>query len=1202
MQSQPPKKWQFWIDRGGTFTDIVAQSPDGKIQYHKLLSENPELYQDAALQGIRYFLGLSNDAPIPAEKINVIKMGTTVATNALLERQGEKTVLLITQGYADALEIGYQARPDIFAREIILPEPLYQQVIEVNERVKADGTILKTLAIKDTRCQLQASYNTGIRSCAIVLMHGYKFHQHEQQIAQIAKKIGFTQVSVSHQVSPMMRLIGRGDTCVVDAYLSPLLKRYVQQVSEALNHSKLLFMKSSGGLTDARFFAGKDAILSGPAGGVVACAGTGKQAGFDKIIGFDMGGTSTDVCHFDGEFEHCFETIVAGVRMRVPMMRIHTVAAGGGSILRFDAGRYQVGTESAGANPGPACYQRGGPLTVTDCNVLLGKIQAQHFPKVFGKKGNEALDKNIVEQHFTKMAEDISLTTGNNSSLYHIAEGFLHVAVDKMANAVKKISVQRGYDITQYTLNCFGGAGGQHACLVADALGITQVLLHPLASVLSAYGMGLANISAMREQTIELLLDDHAVEQLDSIFGSLNDEALMELSEQGLDSKHSHSLQKIHIKYQGTDSALIINFGTITAVTRQFENEHKKQFGFIAAEKKLIIEAISVEVIINNNASVNEPDLPLSRLLTARPLELAEIYMAGSLCSTPVYDRAFLKPGNTINGPAIIIDSISTIVVEPGWQANISIKNHLILERIEQLSDQHVVGTTADPVMLEIFNNLFMSIAEQMGVTLQNTAYSANIKERLDFSCAIFDNTGNLVANAPHVPVHLGSMAESVNTIINRRKEHIKPGDAYMLNDPYNGGTHLPDITLVSPVFNHNQTKILFYVASRAHHADIGGITPGSMPPESQSIHQEGILIDNFQVLEQGHLREKEISELLTNNKYPVRNLGQNLADLKAQLAANEKGLQELKKIVSNFDLDVVFAYMQHVQNNAEEQVRQILDVLKEGHFVQELDNGSQIHVQIKVDKTHRSAIIDFSGTSPQQTGNFNAPYSITRAAVLYVFRTLVNVDIPMNEGCARPLTLIIPKGSMLSPVYPAAVVAGNVEVSQCIVDALYGALGIMASAQGTMNNFTFGNDQYQYYETICGGAGAGKGFNGASAVHTHMTNSRLTDPEVLESRFPVLLESFAIRENSGGRGKWNGGDGIERRIRFLEAMTASILANHHRVPPFGLKGGKSAKTGKAWIERSNGTVEKLKATDSAEMDADDLFVIQTPGGGGFGV
>ncbi|KAF3977401.1 MAG: 5-oxoprolinase [Methylococcales symbiont of Iophon sp. n. MRB-2018] len=1201
MQSQSPNKWQFWIDRGGTFTDIVAQSPDGKIQYHKLLSENPELYQDAALQGIRHFLELSDNAPIPAEKIHVIKMGTTVATNALLERQGEKTVLLITQGYADALEIGYQSRPDIFAREIILPEPLYQQVIEVNERVKADGTILKKLAIKDTRCQLQSAYNTGIRSCAIVLMHGYKFHQHEQQIAQIAKKIGFTQISVSHQVSPMMRLIGRGDTCVVDAYLSPLLKRYVQQVSEALNHSKLLFMKSSGGLTDARFFAGKDAILSGPAGGVVACAGTGKQAGFDKIIGFDMGGTSTDVCHFDGEFEHCFETIVAGVRMRVPMMRIHTVAAGGGSILHFDAGRYQVGTASAGATPGPACYRRGGPLTITDCNVLLGKIQAQHFPKVFGKKGDKSLDKNIVEQHFTKMAEDISLATGDNSSLYHIAEGFLHVAVDKMANAVKKISVQRGYDITQYTLNCFGGAGGQHACLVADALGITQVLLHPLASVLSAYGMGLANISAMREQTIELLLDDHAVEQLDSIFSTLSHEALMELSEQGLDSKHSYSLQKIHIKYQGTDSALIINFGTITAITRQFENEHKKQFGFIAAEKKLIIETISVEVIINNNEPVNEPDLPLSHLLTARPLELAEVYMAGNLCSTPVYDRAVLKPGNTINGPAIIIDSISTIVVEPGWQANISIKNHLILKRIEQLSNQQV-GTGADPVMLEIFNNLFMSIAEQMGVTLQNTAYSANIKERLDFSCAIFDNTGNLVANAPHVPVHLGSMAESVNTIIDRRKERIKPGDAYMLNDPYNGGTHLPDITLVSPVFNPNQTKILFYVASRAHHADIGGITPGSMPPESQSIHQEGILIDNFQVLDQGRLREKEISELLTNHTYPVRNLGQNLADLKAQLAANEKGLQELQKTVSHFGLDVVFAYMQHVQNNAEEQVRQILDVLKEGHFVQELDNGSQIQVRIKVDKTHRSAIIDFSGTSPQQAGNFNAPYSITRAAVLYVFRTLVNVDIPMNEGCARPLTLIIPKGSMLSPVYPAAVVAGNVEVSQCIVDALYGALGIMASAQGTMNNFTFGNDQYQYYETICGGAGAGEGFNGASAVHTHMTNSRLTDPEVLEWRFPVLLESFAIRKNSGGQGKWNGGDGIERRIRFLETMSASILANHHRVPPFGLKGGKAAKTGKAWIERSNGTVEKLKATDSAEMDADDLFVIQTPGGGGFGV
>lgn len=1201
MQNQIHKqqKWQFWIDRGGTFTDIVAQSPAGKIVTHKLLSENPEQYKDAALQGIRFLLGLNSHDPIPSEQIHVVKMGTTVATNALLERHGERTVLLISKGFGDALKIGYQARPKIFAREIILPERLYEQVIEVDERIGADGKIFEPLDIEQTRTQLQSSFAAGIRSCAIVLMHGYRFHAHEQQVAELAKSIGFTQISVSYQISPMMRLVGRGDTCVVDAYLSPILKRYVQQVANELVESRLQFMKSNGGLTDARLFEGKDAILSGPAGGVVACARTGELAGFNKMIGFDMGGTSTDVCHFDGEFERSFETLVAGVRMRVPMMRIHTVAAGGGSILRFDGGRYQVGPESAGAYPGPACYRRGGSLTVTDCNVMLGKIQPHYFPKVFGHHGNDALDAEVVERQFAVMREEIARMTGICQSLQEIAEGFLRVAVDKMANAVKKISVQRGYDITQYTLNCFGGAGGQHACLVADALGMSRVLLHPLAGVLSAYGMGLADISAMREQSVESVLNEENVVALEYVFESLSNDALKELVVQGVEPDKSHAIKKAHVKYQGTDSALMIDFGSESEIKSQFEREHQKQFGFIAPEKTLMIEAVSVELIVSHGDTLDEPDLPLSKDAVPIQMESLSVFMAGIFRTTPVYSRDILKPGHQLKGPAIIIESISTIIVEPGWQATVTGKNHLILERVEALSSQCAVGTVADPVMLEIFNNLFMSIAEQMGVTLQNTAYSANIKERLDFSCAIFDNDGNLVANAPHVPVHLGSMAESVNTVISRRKESIKPGDAYMLNDPYHGGTHLPDITVVSPVFSDDESELLFYVASRAHHADIGGVTPGSMPPDSHSIHEEGVLIDNFQVLEQGRLREHELTELLTQTDYPVRNINQNLADLKAQLAANEKGILELRKMVNNYGLDVVLAYMNHVQNNAEEQVRQVLDVLQDGAFVQELDNGSEIHVKIKVDNINRSATIDFTGTSRQQSGNFNAPYSITRAAVLYVFRTLVDIDIPMNEGCARPLKLIVPEGSMLSPVYPAAVVAGNVEVSQCIVDALYGALGVMASAQGTMNNFTFGNETYQYYETICGGAGAGEGFDGASAVHTHMTNSRLTDPEVLESRFPVVLESFSIRPDSGGKGKWSGGNGIERRIRFLEPMTASILANHHRVPPFGLKGGEPGQTGKAWVEK-DGRIIAMQATDSSQMEAGDVFVIQTPGGGGF--
>lgn len=1201
--SSNKKTWQFWIDRGGTFTDIVAKDSEDHLVTHKLLSDNPERYQDAALQGIRQVLGLASHEPIPSEQVEVVKMGTTVATNALLERQGEAMALLITRGFGDALQIGYQARPKIFAREIVLPERLYQQVIEVDERIAADGNVIKPLDLDNARRDLQACYEKGLRSCAIVLMHGYRYFQHEQKLAELAKEIGFTQVSVSHQVSPVMKLIGRGDTCVVDAYLSPILKRYVQQVAGELDNSKILFMKSNGGLTDAHIFEGKDAILSGPAGGVVACARTGQLAGFDKIIGFDMGGTSTDVCHFNCEFERSFETIVAGIRMRVPMMRIHTVAAGGGSILRFDAGRYQVGPKSAGANPGPACYRRGGPLTVTDCNVMLGKIQVQYFPNVFGPNADESLDDKIVEHAFSQMANTIAERTGDKRSPHEVAEGFLRIAVDCMANAVKKISVQRGYDVTQYTLNCFGGAGGQHACLVADALGITRVLLHPLAGVLSAYGMGLADISAMREQSVEAILNEIELNRIAGILIALEDACKKELIAQNLQLEHLHSITKVHIKYDGTDNALVVNFGSMALIKQQFEDEHQKQFGFVAPEKQLVIEAISVEVIAGSENEIEELEQQCSALAMPDPLENTNVFTAGCFRNTPIYNRETLQPGHQLNGPAIINESISTIVVEPGWQAIVTSKNHIVLERVEKLPIQYATGTKADPVMLEIFNNLFMSIAEQMGITLQNTAYSANIKERLDFSCAIFDQNGNLVANAPHVPVHLGSMAESVKSIIARRKGTMRKGDAYMLNDPYNGGTHLPDITVVTPVFDNDGKQILFYVASRGHHADIGGKTPGSMPPDSHSIDEEGVLIDNFQLLSKGRLKEQEIISLLTSCEYPARNPKQNLADLKAQLAANEKGVHELLKTVQNFGLDVVLAYMKHVQDNAEEQVRQVLGVLTNGEFVQKMDNGSEIRVKLEIDQERRSATIDFSGTSQQHTGNFNAPYSITRAAVLYVFRTLVDMDIPMNEGCARPLKLIVPQGSLLSPVYPAAVVAGNVEVSQCIVDALYGALGIMAASQGTMNNVTFGNDNYQYYETICGGAGAGEGFNGASAVHTHMTNSRLTDPEVLEWRFPVLLDSFSIRRGSGGEGKWQGGDGVERRIRFLEPMTAAILANHHKISPFGLKGGKPGKTGKAWVERNQSSSNiPLKSTDKIDMYSGDVLVICTPGGGGYGL
>ena len=1194
-------KWQFWIDRGGTFTDLVARRPGGTYLTQKVLSENPERYQDAALHGIRELLGLAAEAPIPAERIEVVKMGTTVATNALLERKGDRTALVITKGFHDALRIGYQARPDIFAQHIVLPELLYERVVEVDERLLTDGSELKPVDSQALRQELEAVYAADIRACAIVLVHGYRYPEHEQQVAELARVIGFTQVSVSHGASPLIKLVGRGDTTVVDAYLSPILKRYVNQVASELGDVRLMFMKSNGGLTDARLFEGKDAILSGPAGGIVACARTAQLAGFDNIVGFDMGGTSTDVCHYAGEFERSFETVVAGVRMRVPMMNIHTVAAGGGSILHFDGGRYRVGPDSAGANPGPAAYRRGGPLTVTDCNVMLGKLQPRFFPQVFGLHADQPLDVEVVKATFTELAERIHQETGDRRTPQEVADGFLKIAVENMANAIKYISVQRGYDVTQYVMNCFGGAGGQHACLVADALGMKKILVHPFAGVLSAYGMGLADITTMREQTVEAVLDQDLIEHLDSAFAAMATDGRSELAAQGVRDAGIEVLCKVHIKYAGTDTALMVDYGDQATITAGFETAHQQQFGFTSPDTELVVEIASVEVIGKLRSAGDEPDFPQRQAGEPQPLDTVRAYMAGAEQDAPVYDIEQLQPGDSVKGPAVIREAISTIVLEPGWAARLNAKRHVVLERVEALPKRVAVGTEADPVMLEVFNNLFMSIAEQMGLALQKTAYSANIKERLDFSCAIFDPAGGLVANAPHVPVHLGSMGESVRAVLERRRGELRPGDVIMLNDPYHGGTHLPDITLVTPVFDERGKQILFFVASRAHHADIGGITPGSMPPNSRHIEEEGVLIDNFLLVEGGKLRLQAVVELLSSGPYPTRNIEQNLGDLKAQIAANETGTRELKKMVRQFGLEVVLAYMTHVQANAEEQVRRVLDVLKDGEFENEMDDGSRIKVAIRIDKASRSATIDFTGTSAQRPSNFNAPLAITRAGVLYVFRTLVDVPIPLNEGCAKPLRLIVPEGSMLSPRYPAAVVAGNVEVSQAVVDALYGALGVMASAQGSMNNFTFGNERYQHYETLCGGSGAGNGFDGTSAVHTHMTNSRLTDPEVLEWRFPVMLESFEIRRGSGGKGRWSGGDGARRRIRFLETMTAAILANRRRVPPFGLKGGAPGAVGRNWVERSDGSRQDLTGTDQAELQPGDVFVIETPGGGGYG-
>ncbi|MDX1431948.1 MAG: hydantoinase B/oxoprolinase family protein [Gammaproteobacteria bacterium] len=1196
------QRWQFWIDRGGTFTDVVARAPDGRLLTHKLLSENPEHYRDAAVQGIREVLELGPDRAVPGERIEAVKMGTTVATNALLERKGERTVLVITRGFRDALRIGYQNRPDLFARHIVLADSLYERVIEVDERHAADGEVLVPLDRQGLRAALAEARADGLRAVAIVFMHGYRYHAHERAAAEVAREAGFAQVSVSHEVSPLMKLVSRGDTTVVDAYLSPILRRYVDQVAGQLGDARLMFMQSNGGLTDARLFQGKDSILSGPAGGVVGAVRTSAMAGFEKIIAFDMGGTSTDVSHYAGELERAFDSQVAGVRMRVPIMRIHTVAAGGGSILHFDGARFRVGPDSAGAHPGPACYRRGGPLTVTDCNLMLGKLDARYFPAVFGASGAEPIDADVVRERFAAMADDIEAATGERRTPEDIAEGFLKIAVENMANAIKKISVERGYDVTEYTLCCFGGAGGQHACLVADALGMKTIFIHPHAGVLSAYGMGLADVRAMREQAVEARLDDELMSDLSRRFAALEDEAREEIRAQGIEESRMTVGHKAHVRYEGTDSALIVDARASEGIARLFEAAYRERYGFVMPDKALIVEAVSVEAI-GATVSVEDPELAESEAQRAapQPLDRVQSHMGGRSHSTPVYDRDALAPGARIDGPAIISESTGTTVVEPGWQAEVTRRNHLVLRRVVAPPRRVALGTEADPVMLEVFNNLFMSIAEQMGAALENTAYSVNIKERLDFSCAVFDGGGRLIANAPHMPVHLGSMSESVQEVIRARSADMRRGDVYMLNDPYHGGTHLPDVTVITPVFHRDADEILFYVASRGHHADIGGITPGSMPPDSRHIDEEGVLINNFLLVEQGRLRESETAALLGSGPHPARNVEQNIADLKAQIAANEKGVQELTRMVEHFTLEVVQAYMRHVQDNAEGSVRRVLGVLEEGHFRYPLDDGSAIEVAISIDRQAASARIDFSGTSPQQPSNFNAPSAVCRAAVLYVFRTLVDDDIPMNDGCLAPLDIVIPPGCMLSPEYPAAVVAGNVETSQCITDALYGALGVMAAAQGTMNNFTFGNERYQYYETICGGSGAGPDFDGTDAVHTHMTNSRLTDPEVLEWRFPVRLEEFSIRRSSGGRGRHRGGDGVVRRVRFLESMSAAILSGHRKVKPYGMAGGEPGAPGRNWLERNDGTRVELGGTDRIEVHAGDVFVIETPGGGGYG-
>ncbi len=1196
--------WQFWIDRGGTFTDIVARTPDGSMVTHKLLSENPRQYTDAAFQGIRDLLGLGANETLPSDVIESVKMGTTVATNALLERAGEPTLLVTTRGFADALRIGYQARPELFALNIVLPEMLYTEVIEVDERMSAHGEVLAPLDVDAARAALFEARAAGIDSVAISLLHGYRHTEHEAQLAAVARELGFGQVSVGHEVSPLMKLVSRGDTTVVDAYLSPILRRYVNQVDAQLRPSgtgpRLMFMQSNGGLTDAHHFQGKDALLSGPAGGVVGMVRTAGAAGFDRLIGFDMGGTSTDVSHYAGELERTHETEVAGVRVRAPMIHIHTVAAGGGSILHFDGSRLRVGPDSAGADPGPACYGNGGPLAITDCNVLLGKLQPEFFPHVFGPSGDQPLDAIVVRERFTALAHEVSTTTGIPQSPESLAEGFLSIAVENMSNAIKKISVQRGYDVTSYTLVCFGGAGGQHACLVSDRLGIARIHIHPHAGVLSAVGIGLADVRHVADSSVEAPLSAAVLEELGPRWTRLEADGASAVSVQGVPTDRISSVRRLNLRYDGSDTALLVDAGTAADVQAAFEITHRARFGFVS-DKQLVVESMQLETIgTSDDSHAGEASSSAAASTTLSPLSSVPVVMAGSRETTPFIERAQLPTGRPVDGPAVLVEPTGTTVVEPGWRATATPNGDLVLERVVPLPNQVAIGTSVDPVQLEIFNNLFMNIAEQMGVVLENTAASVNIKERLDFSCAIFDPSGDLIANAPHMPVHLGSMSESIKSII-RQNPIMEPGQVFVMNAPYNGGTHLPDITVIKPVFDDANEAVIFYVASRGHHADVGGTVPGSAPANSTSVDEEGILLDNEILVSEGRFLDEHIHALLTAGPYPARNPAQNIADLKAQVAACEKGTSELKRVIDHYGLDVVHAYMLHVQDNAEESVRRVIDALSDSSFTAMMDDGHRVQVKITVNRLERSATIDFTGTSDTHPGNFNAPSAIAHAAVLYVFRCLVDDDIPLNAGCMKPLHVILPDDNMINPSYPAAVISGNVETSQLIVDTLFGAVGVLAESQGTMNNFIWGNDTHQYYETICGGAGASATSPGCDAVHTHMTNSRLTDPEVLEWRYPVRLETFHIRRGSGGTGANRGGDGVMRRVRFDEAMEINVLSGHREVPPYGMAGGQPGAVGHNRKIAADGTVTEFGATAQTTVAPGDRFEIETPGGGGFG-
>lgn len=1192
--------WQFWVDRGGTFTDIVARAPDGTLRTAKLLSENPARYRDAAVAGIRQLLGVADGAPLPAQLIERVKMGSTVATNALLERKGARTLLLLDAGFVDLPVIGNQARPELFALDIRRAPPLYAAVEEIGGRIDIDGNELVPLDGAAVLAMLRGYREQGFEACAIALMHAWKHPQGERRVAALAREAGFAQVSASHEASPSLGLVARAHTAVVDAYLSPVLRRYVDRVVAELGDTRLYFMQSSGGLTDAALFRGKDAVLSGPAGGIVGAARTAEALGVARVIGFDMGGTSTDVSLYAGRFEREYESEIAGAPMRVPTLAIHTVAAGGGSVLHFDGARLRVGPDSAGAQPGPAAYRNGGPLTVTDANVMLGKIQPHWFPYIFGPDADQPLDAEAVRAGFERLAQEIATASGQPWDARRVAEGFVQVAVENMAQAIKRITLEKGHDARDFALQCFGGAGGQHACLIADALGMQRILVHPLAGVLSAYGMGLADQSLVLRQALERPLQPEAVRAAGTLLDALQQQAAGRLLAREPEPVPLRFQRQAELRYAGTDAALGVAFGGADEMRAAFEQAHAQRFGFHDPGRAIVVESVILEALVPGEpvaageivAAVSQP----------QPSAQVALWSGGAGHAAAVYRREELAPGAGVDGPALVCDALATTVVEPGWRAEVVAGGVLSLQRrVQAVAAPRTDAGRADPVLLELFNNRFVAIAERMGVVLRHTSTSVNIKERLDYSCALFDADGNLVANAPHVPVHLGAMGESVRTVIRRRGATLRPGDMVALNNPFDGGTHLPDVTVIAPVFDESGRELRFFVGNRAHHADIGGSTPGSTPPDSRRLTDEGVVIDDFLVLDSGRFREPEFRALLAGARWPARNPDVNVADIRAQIAANGTGIRELRALLADSGWTQVRAYMGHVMANAEESIRRVVAGLEDGRFAYPMDDGGVLEVAVRVDRDKREATIDFGGTSAQREGNFNAPPAIVRAVVLYVFRCQVGDAIPLNEGCLHPLRIVLPEGSFLSPRPGSAVVAGNTEVSQAICNALFGALGLLACSQGTMNNFLFGNARHQYYETIGGGAGAGRGFDGAAAVHTHMTNTRLTDPEVLELRYPVRVERTAIRRGSGGAGRHRGGDGMLRALRFLEPMTATLVSSRRNVAPFALAGGAPGAAGTQCVLRADGTCEPMQGCDRVELRPGDAIVIETPGGGGYG-